>query len=214
MKFWYDCEFVEDGFTIDLISIGIVCEDGRELYLQSGEFNIYNTNEWVKENVFPHLKQCPHTLKNGMQSAHPHGNNVTTDLLWQLVDHKIVGGQCTFTDPEKSIIGAHADCPWRTRSQIKYEIIDFLTTGYKIELWSYYGAYDHVAFCQLFGKMIDLPKGYPMYTRDLKQWCDMLGNPQLPKQTEGEHNAIADARHNKVMWEFLNGYSTTQEQEA
>lgn len=37
---------------------------------------------------------------------------------------------------------------------------------------AYYGAYDHVAFCWLFGKMIDLPKGFPMYSVDLKQMLD------------------------------------------
>lgn len=34
----YDTEFLEDGRTIDLISIGIVCEDGRSPYgCRSGE---------------------------------------------------------------------------------------------------------------------------------------------------------------------------------
>ena len=28
MKFFYDTEFIEDGHTIDLVSIGIVREDG------------------------------------------------------------------------------------------------------------------------------------------------------------------------------------------
>lgn len=30
MRYFLDCEFIEDGRTIDLISIGIVAEDGRE----------------------------------------------------------------------------------------------------------------------------------------------------------------------------------------
>jgi hypothetical protein len=29
MKYFYGTEFIEDGKTIDLISIGIVAEDGR-----------------------------------------------------------------------------------------------------------------------------------------------------------------------------------------
>ena len=73
----------------------------------------------------------------------------------------------------------------------------------KPELWGYYSAYDHVVFCQLFGTMMNLPKGYPMYTRDIKQWCDQLGNPKLPEQGKGEHHALADARWNKLAWEFL-----------
>ena len=38
-RFFIDTEFVEDGKTIDLISIGIVCEDGREFYAVSTEFD-------------------------------------------------------------------------------------------------------------------------------------------------------------------------------
>lgn len=55
MKYFYDTEFNEKPGTIDLISIGIVAEDGREYYAVSNEFNIEDTNQWVKENVIPHL---------------------------------------------------------------------------------------------------------------------------------------------------------------
>ena len=37
MKYFYDTEFLEDGHTFDLISIGIVAEDGREYYARSEE---------------------------------------------------------------------------------------------------------------------------------------------------------------------------------
>lgn len=57
-RFYIDCEFIDTGSTIDLISIGIVCNDGRELYLQSVEFDPEDANDWVKENVFPHLLYC------------------------------------------------------------------------------------------------------------------------------------------------------------
>lgn len=40
------------------------------------------------------------------------------------------------------------------------------------ELYGYYSAYDHVVFCWLFGRMIDLPKGFPMYSKDMKQIFD------------------------------------------
>ncbi len=35
VKYFIDSEFVDDGRTIDLISIGIVAEDGRELYFSN-----------------------------------------------------------------------------------------------------------------------------------------------------------------------------------
>jgi hypothetical protein len=56
MKYFYDCEFIEDGKTIDLISIGVVREDGAELYLESNEFDPDKASDWVRQNVFPHLK--------------------------------------------------------------------------------------------------------------------------------------------------------------
>ena len=64
--------------------------------------------------------------------------------------------------------------------------------------------YDWVVFCQLFGTMMDLPKGFPMFCMDIKQLCVEKGNPRLPEQGNGEHNALADARWNKIAWEFLN----------
>ena len=51
--------------------------------------------------------------------------------------------------------------------------------------------------------MMDLPKGFPMYCRDLKQLADSKGNPRLPKQESTEHNALEDARWNKQAYEFL-----------
>ena len=70
------------------------------------------------------------------------------------------------------------------------------------EFWAYYGAYDWVCLCQLFGPMINLPKGWPMYARDLKQLVDMLGNPRLPKQLTAEHHAINDAMLVKEAWHW------------
>lgn len=58
MKYWYDTEFYEDGSTIDLISIGIVAEDGREFYRQNREFDWSRVPDqhWLWDNVYPHLK--------------------------------------------------------------------------------------------------------------------------------------------------------------
>ena len=72
-----------------------------------------------------------------------------------------------------------------------------------VELWGYYSSYDHVALCWLFGPMVDLPEGMPMFTRDIKQLAVQLGNPMLPRQAKGKHDALEDARHNKVMYDFL-----------
>lgn len=70
----------------------------------------------------------------------------------------------------------------------------------KHELWAYYGAYDHVALCQLWGTMMQLPDGMPMFTRELMQLWEQAGRPEKPAQ-KGEHNALQDARWNKSLFE-------------
>ena len=156
MKYFYDTEFIEDGKTIDLISIGIVAEDGREFYAISTEFDETKADEWVKENVLAKLPE---------RNSNPHPL-------------------------------------WKRREQIRHDIVNFIGED-KPEFWAYYADYDHVVLCQLFGRMIDLPDGYPMYTKDIKQLCDDKGNPRLPEQGDGEHNALEDAKWNMKCYEFL-----------
>jgi hypothetical protein len=73
------------------------------------------------------------------------------------------------------------------------------------EFWGYYSDYDWVVFCWLFGRMIDLPKGFPMYCRDLKQEMDSGGIQALPAPTS-EHDALADARWNLQMYNHIKSY--------
>jgi hypothetical protein len=55
VRFFYDCEFIEDGTTIDLVSIGVVDESGREFYAVSTEFDPANAIDWVRRNVLDKL---------------------------------------------------------------------------------------------------------------------------------------------------------------
>ena len=55
MKYWIDTEFIERPYTIDLISIGIVAEDGREFYAESSEVDWSKARHWTLENVRPQL---------------------------------------------------------------------------------------------------------------------------------------------------------------
>ena len=55
MRYFYDTEFIEDGRTIELISIGVVAEDGREYYAVSTEFDPQRAGSWVRANVLPKL---------------------------------------------------------------------------------------------------------------------------------------------------------------
>lgn len=150
MKYFYDCEFVEDGKTIDLISIGIVAEDGRVYYAQSAEFLEHGKpNEWVQQHVIP----------------------------------------CLGPD-------------WIERDTILHDILAFINpaTFGTPELWGYYSAYDHVAFCQLFGTMMDLPDGFPWITYDLRQWLDSHFLNAICQPDDAPHHALEDAHW--IAWTY------------
>lgn len=157
-RFYLDTEFIEDGHTIDLLSIGIVAEDGREFYAENRYAMLPRANDWVKEHVLPHLDM----VKAG--------------------DKQRGGG--------------------KTPTEIREGILAFIGDDTP-EFWGYYADYDWVVLCQLFGRMVDLPKGWPMFCMDLKQEAVRVGNPPLPEQVSQAHNALADARWNAHVHRWL-----------
>lgn len=217
MKYFFDTEFIE-GFHkpflgkrrhfIDLISIGIVAEDGREYYAVSNEFDPDDADDWVKENV---IAKLPADLLKW-------NSNSSGGILWK--SNKTIASEI------KQFLG------------YKPEFTDYgsdeFTDDKNIEFWAYYADYDWVVFCGLFGRMINLPKGMPMYCRDLKQEFDLLAesiannsesdplvveykgmtvkqisdslkkDPNYPKNVN-HHDALSDAKWNLGLWKFING---------
>lgn len=153
MRFFYDTEFIEDGRSIELISIGVVAEDGREYYAVSTEFDPERAGGWVRAHVLPKLP------------------------------------------PPSSQL-------WRSRRRIREDLEEFFgvsdSTGAggadPIELWAWIGAYDHVALCQLWGTMPELPRALPRFTRELRQLWEDRGSPRLPPRSRDAHDALVDAR--------------------
>jgi hypothetical protein len=160
-KYFFDTEFYEDGKTIELISIGIVCDDGRELYLENNEFDWTRvpSDHWLYVNVRPILN----------------GRSI-----------------------EKV-----------TKAEIRKRVEKFFDLGDGKQpepgIYAYYADYDWVVLCQLFGTMMSLPKGMPIFCYDLKQmmrerglhtkWkCDTVPDPV------NEHNALADAKWGMSLW--------------
>jgi hypothetical protein len=153
LRYYLDTEFIEDGQTIELISLGIVCDDGREYYAEVDEVPWEKADQWVLDNVKPHL----------------------------------MGGECI-----------------RSRQQIAEDVVRFVSQGKgQPQFWGYYADYDWVVLCRLYGRMIDLPSGWPMYCMDLIQLAVESGDPKLPGQRGVEHHALADARWNRHIHQFL-----------
>lgn len=167
MKYFLDTEFIEYPGCIDLISIGIVAEDGREFYAESTEVDWSKASPWVIENV-------------------------KSQLLW--LDGYVPGAA-------GNDVSEHV----ATKATIGATIKEFVTDPHP-EFWAYYADYDWVAFCWLFGTMLELPDGWPKFCVDLKQWNVQLGERKLPEQSGIEHNALADARWLRDAWIWIDEY--------
>lgn len=219
--------------TIDLISIGIISEDGREYYAVSKDFNLRDAWFSKQENKD---KDKQYWLRN----------NVLMPILHELTLKAISNPKVDYISisnySDYKQLQALLHVFGKTNKQIAEEVIEFCNPTKENEInvddivkgniknnkefYAYYADYDWVVFCQLFGKMIDLPNGFPMYCIDLKQeldnyisktWKDVKmstwghegisldkfkQHPNYPKQTN-KHNALADAKWNYELYKFL-----------
>jgi len=212
-RFYIDLEFIERGHKhpIELISIGIVSEDGREFYAVSTEFNPRHASQWVKDNVIACL---PPKMRNPMEMTPREREEARA---WKSRS-QIRDGIARFVGYERYTaqwIRSGWIGQWDRfigRQQTKYIANKDNTVDFP-EFYGEWSAYDHVTFCQIFGTMMDLPQGFPMRTRDIIQTAeDELGIPsdRLPPslETDGNHNALLGARTVKMRYDWL------QEQKA
>lgn len=209
MKYFFDTEFVEGTQkklfgktkpTIDLISIGIVAENGREYYAISKDFNIkeaWNRHELIdtKETINRYIPD--YCIRD----------NVLKSIWVELIDEEnfssfgehLIDGELDGVKMSYRILRKLVEAYGKSNKQIAKEILEFVadiglkaksTLEDRIELdkpmfYGYYADYDWVVFCWLFGKMIDMPRGFPWYCVDLKQILDerasLLTSAELSK---------------------------------
>jgi len=186
-KYFYDTEFIDDGKLIHLVSLGIVCEDSREYYAQNLGCPFAEASDWVFRYVYPHLN---HFKFPGGRDCKQLG---TESRRHPAVPFEAEAGRCP-----------KPDCPWVNHYGIARELRAFIEVRpEEPEFWGYYPAYDHVVLAQLYGAMVHLPARWPKWTRDIKQWCEILDDPELPAKPASEHHALNDARWVKTCHAFL-----------
>jgi len=169
-RVFYDMEFLEDGRTIRLISIGMVDEDGRTYYAVVNDEELMQDamlHPWLPDNVMVHL---------------PGYLDTRSGRMWRW-DR------------------AHRDASAvKSRAQVAADVLTFLTEpGEAVELWAWFGAYDHVALAQLFGPMVAMPPVIPQFTHELRQRWEECGQPELPVQ-HSRHNALTDAYWDRAVF--------------
>lgn len=181
MRYFLDTEFIEDGKTIELVSLGLVAEDNRELYFQILGASFSQANEWVWRNVFANLDHFSYRHAGRSCSAETSlGSRVAT---------KCRG----------------LSCPWVSKSEAAPLIRSFCDIDkYGVpEFWGMFAAYDWVAFCQLFGTMSELPTGFPMFCRELMQVCEPEHTEFAREATSAKHHALLDARVHRDVYDVV-----------
>lgn len=149
----------------------------KEYYAICKEFDLKTAwnNEWLRENV---LKQLLFDWYKATSGTLLHKLVLDTKELEQVWNKKPKA--C------RGWLRLYLDKYGKTRKQIAEEIKDFILPVFNIdkdantywtaldkkepEFYAYYADYDWVVFCWLFGRMIDLPKGFPMFAFDLQQY--------------------------------------------
>lgn len=223
MNYYLDCEFLEGTQktffgsskpTIDLISIGLVCENGNSYYAISKDFNLKqvwnNKDTWVKDNVLLDIYKS--YFSGDSRNRFDFSYNTMKYLLRNYgKSNKQIAKEI------KQFIYTNEEVDF-TRNDIGgNEHYSYAPLNTNPKFYGYYADYDWVVFCWLFGNMMQLPKGFPMYCKDLKQMLDekemarqdgtdmveLRNLPTYPKQIN-EHNALSDAKWNRKLHEFLN----------
>jgi len=247
MKYFIDTEFLEGTQnktflgvnigttkpTIDLISIGIIAEDGREYYAISKDFNLkeaWNRFQWRRKPIYDGIP--------GAYKEYWIRDNVLKPIWLELYEKECIKLNPTYKYNKqlddirissmfnyktmKYLINKYG----KSNKQIAEEIKEFVyeksfkdNKGTEIihdnnwlngkpQFYGYYCDYDWVVFCWLFGKMINLPKGFPMFAFDIQQQIEeyKIDKEQLLKEVPqiSCHNALQDARWTKQLYEFLN----------
>lgn len=253
MKYFFDTEFHErikkpwfgkKYHLMELISIGIVDEDGRTYYAVSSDFDLKAAwnNEWLRDNVlYPIYKELRDIQNESV------GERLVYGHLWQFFSYKslkvliswhgknndqIAAEIFNFVNPDLGFhVTGYNNSEFRDPMNPmavhfeKHNVIDIKEHYYaQPEFYAYFADYDWVLLCSLFGCMMQLPPGFPMYCKDLKQYKDEAvekgiyhTNGETTKEgllivfealkdyplNDNSHNALSDAKWNYKLYKFL-----------
>lgn len=154
-------------WSIELISIGLVDNEGKEYYAINKDFDRSRCNDWVKQNV---LTKLPSRVIEDHESWWY--RNYGYDCAEVLEPNPVYKSIAEIKDDIiRFCIGACEISEAFGITTFEHEKKKFFANN-ELQFKAYYADYDWVLFCTIFGTMMDLPDGFPMYCFDLKQEFD------------------------------------------
>jgi hypothetical protein len=108
LKFFLDTEFIEVDYKHPIypLSIGIICENGQEFYIENIHAPIELANDWVKENVFPYLNWL-----NGIKNKHDPFTVYNPNLYAGYI-LKFITNNCNLDEVKPEFWGYFCDYDW------------------------------------------------------------------------------------------------------
>ena len=198
MKYFLDTEFIE-GFHkplfgkkrhhIDLISIGMVCEDGRCYSALSNEYSYNDADDWVKDNVilplYNEIKDVDKSIKinNFNKLLGSSNKTIALDII------KFIFDGMSKKDNVVEFYGYYSDYDWVVFCSIFGKMINLPEKFPK--------------YCRDLKQTLDEKARRIMLPISLKNKIEKIKSyPNYPKQSN-EHNALADAQWNFDLYNFL-----------
>lgn len=165
-EYCYDAEFLDDGSTIELISIGIVSGTGREYYAVNEEMPIkrIRRHRWLMANVVPGLPR----------PAGDWNNHMPRDWLFDYGNRAVRKRDRIAAEVAEFLLAEDAPVLWANYSAYDHVVL--------AQLW---GPMSELP-AGIPMRTNDIQQELDRTPHDF----------EVPAQTVGVHNALDDARHN------------------
>lgn len=181
MKYFLDTEFIEylDSLSnprTDLISVGIVREDGEKFYKVLSDVDldeIYN-NDWVKDNVYIPAMKALFPDKTG------------DDLVEAIYEYNY-----TKEDLKKDLFEFFNSDPNEVKDR---------------QIYAFYGAYDLALLCEVTSFMNAPFNPVLHEIQVLIDALPDNIKDGMPEQDSDAHLAINDAEYNRIMYNYITAY--------
>jgi len=221
-KIFFDTEFIETNGVffdnmgnkvilpiLELISIGMIDQNGKEYYAVSKDFDYnraYNDN-WIRENVLINLFPQSYIDKDLLNKYGKCNANIADDIKDYIYEPIL----CDKCNSHMTYFEQTYWCEDNNCGNCK----DLDDVEFNIEFLAYCGATDFTNLYRIFDtKLLNIPKHFPWYFTDIRylvdKHCDdhgitrkQLKNHHMYPKNNKEHNALDDAIWNKKLCDLL-----------
>jgi hypothetical protein len=177
MNYFLSTESFIDKKVLEVISIALIAEDGREYYALNLDCNLLAADYQTKLDIIEPLPEKKDVSWRTQEQ-------IKSDLLHFIHGHK---GHPWYSSED---VEGLKDDPWFDKD---------------VRIWAWSeNSNDYKSLQKFFGGEGNLPKWFPEYCNYLEEQWNWFGTSELPeKPQEAVYSALADARWRKIVFEEI-----------